>query len=138
MIQPVSSFTVFIVFSIIEAKAFYTAHFGFAVAFENQWYLHLVSGAGIQVGFMLPDQPTQPDIFKQASDGTGVIFSFEVDDVDSAFAEATDAALNIVLSLRSEDWGQRHFCVRDPNGVHLDIVQAIEPTEEYEQGYKAD
>ena len=43
--------------------------------------------------------------------------------------------LKIVLDLRSEDWGQKHFSVEDPNGIYLDVVQAIEPTEEYQSGY---
>ena len=84
---------------------------------------------------MLPDQPTQPAIFQQPYGGKGVIFSLEVDDADSAFSTAKSKALNIVLDLRSEDWGQRHFCIEDPNGVHLDIVQATEPTEEYLSNY---
>lgn len=137
MIQPNSSFPVFIVNNIEDAKSFYSSQFGFGVAFENEWYIHLVSGSGIQIGFLLPDQPTQPEIFHQPYGGNGAIFSFEVEDADAAFAEAQSSALNIVLELRSEDWGQRHFCVKDPNGLYLDIVQATEPTDEYQQGYDA-
>jgi len=59
----------------------------------------------------------------------------EVEDVDTAFAEAKSESLNIVLELRSEDWGQRHFCVQDPNGIYVDIVQSFEPTAEYERDY---
>ncbi|MGD9250356.1 MAG: VOC family protein [Desulfobacterales bacterium] len=135
MITAASSFPVFIVSNLDAAKAFYTANFGFGIAFENAWYLHLVSDAGIQLGFMLPAQPTQPEIFHPAYDGRGVIFSLEVEDVDAAYADARRQALNVVLTLRSEDWGQRHFCLEDPNGIHLDIVQAIAPSVEYEQGY---
>ncbi len=135
MISADSSFPVFIVADLQKAKAFYSDHFAFSVAFENEWYLHLVSGSGIQIGFMLPDQPTQPAFFHPAYAGRGVIFSLEVKDVDAAYAQAREASLNIVLDLRSEDWGQRHFCVEDPNGIHLDVVQAIAPTAEYEEGY---
>jgi catechol 2,3-dioxygenase-like lactoylglutathione lyase family enzyme len=135
MITAASSFPVFIVSNLDAAKAFYTANFGFGIAFENAWYLHLVSDAGIQLGFMLPAQPTQPEIFHPAYDGRGVIFSLEVEDVDAAYADARAQDLRIVLTLRSEDWGQRHFCLEDPNGIHLDIVQAIAPSVEYEQGY---
>ena len=63
MIRTNSSFTVFTIENLAKAKAFYSKHFGFGVAFENEWYLHLVSEPGIQVGFLLPNQPTQPDIF---------------------------------------------------------------------------
>ena len=41
-----------------------------------------------------------------------------------AFKTAQSAGLNIILELTSEDWGQRHFCVEDPNGVHIDIMEA--------------
>ena len=138
MINPNSSFSVFIVQSLDAAKTFYLNHFGFSVAFENEWYLHLISNSGIQVGFLLPDQPTQPDEFQQPYGGNGVIFSMEVDDADSAFTEVKEKSLDVILELRSEDWGQRHFCIKDPNGVYLDIVQAIDVTEEYQQGYETE
>ena len=135
MIEPKSSFPVFIVKDIDAAKSFYTENFGFDIVFSGDWYIHLVSKSGVQVGFMLPDQPTQPPIFQKPYCGEGVIFSLEVEDADSAFAVAKSNALKIVLELQSEDWGQRHFCIQDPNGVYLDIVQSFEPTEEYRSDY---
>jgi catechol 2,3-dioxygenase-like lactoylglutathione lyase family enzyme len=135
MIEPKSSFPVFIVKHIDAAKSFYTENFGFDVVFSGGWYIHLVSKTGVQVGFMLPDQPTQPPIFQKPHSGEGVIFSLEVEDADAAFAVAKDNLLDIALELRSEDWGQRHFCIQDPNGVYLDIVQSFEPTEEYQSDY---
>jgi catechol 2,3-dioxygenase-like lactoylglutathione lyase family enzyme len=135
MIEPKSSFPVFIVVDITAAKSFYSQNLGFDVVFSNDWYVHLVSQSGVQVGFMLPEQPSQPRIFQKAHSGEGVIFSVEVDDADTAYTTAKSKSLDIVLDLRSEDWGQRHFCIQDPNGVLVDIVQAIEPTEEYRSDY---
>ncbi len=135
MISTNSSFPVFIVSDIGKAKVFYTEHFDFRIAFENEWYLHLVSASGIQIGFMLPDQPTQPAMFHPVYEGRGVIFSLEVEDVDAAYTEAREHHLKVVLDLRSEEWGQRHFCIEDPNGIHLDVVQEIAPTAEYEGSY---
>ncbi len=135
MIEPKSSFPVFIVKDLEAAKSFYTENLGFDVVFSGDWYIHLVSMTGVQVGFMLPDQPTQPPIFQKPHSGEGVIFSLEVEDADAAFAVAKSKLLNISLELRSEDWGQRHFCIQDPNGVYLDIVQSFEPTEEYQSDY---
>ncbi len=37
---------------------------------------------------MLPEQPTQPEIFHQAHNGNGTIFSLEVDDAEAAYAKA--------------------------------------------------
>lgn len=138
MINPSSSFPVFIVKNLDNAKSFYSTYFNFGVAFENEWYLHLVSNTGIQIGFLLPNQPTQPALFHRAYNGVGAIFSLEVDDVESAYSEAIEKEFNIVLTLRSEDWGQYHFCMEDPNGIHLDIIQEIEPKEEYQQGYETE
>jgi len=137
MIKLNSSFPVFIVENLLVAKTYYPENFGFNIAFENEWYLHLVSESGIQIGFMLPNQPSQPKIFHPSYGGSGVIFSVEVDDVDSAYTKARESDLDIVLELRSEEWGQRHFSVKDPNGIYVDIVQAIEPTDEYQDGYDA-
>lgn len=134
MITPTSSFPVFIVADLTAARDFYRDHFDFETVFENAWYLHLASASGVQVGFMLPDQPTQPAMFHTAYAGRGVILSLEVGDADAAYAAARKKGLKIVLALRSEDWGQRHFCIEDPNGLHLDIVQTIEATEEYRDG----
>ena len=138
MIKPSSAFPVFIVQDLDAAKSFYSQYFDFSPVFENEWYLHLASTAGIQVGFMLPCQPTQPDIFHEAYEGHGLIFSLEVDDAESAYNDARTHALDIVLELRAEDWGQYHFCIKDPNGIYLDIVQAIDPTGEYQQGYASE
>ena len=135
MIEPQSSFPVFIVKDLDAAKSFYTENLGFDAVFSGDWYIHLVSSTGVQVGFMLPNQPTQPPIFQKPHSSEGVIFSLEVEDADAAFAVAKSKSLNIALELRTEDWGQRHFCIQDPNGVYLDIVQSFEPTEEYQGDY---
>ena len=136
MITPNNAFPVFIVKNINKAKDFYENNFDFNTVFENEWYLHLVSKSGIQVAFMRPNQPTQPEIFHKPYNGKGVIFSLEVNDADSVYAFVKKQSLNIVLELRSEEWGQRHFSLEDPNGIFIDIVQAIKPSEEYQKDYE--
>jgi catechol 2,3-dioxygenase-like lactoylglutathione lyase family enzyme len=135
MIETKSSFVVFIVEDLDAAKSFYTSNLGFEVVFSGDWYIHLISKSGIQIGFMLPDQPSQPEIFRKAFPGEGAIFSLEVEDADAAYEIAKSKSLHVVLELKLEDWGQRHFCIQDPNGVYLDIVQSFEPTEEYQSDY---
>lgn len=135
MIEPKSSFPVFTVRDLDAAKSFYTENLGFDIVFSADWYIHLISKSGVQIGFLLPDQPTQPSIFQKPYFGEGVIFSLEVEDTDAAFAIAKSKSLKVVLELRSEDWGQRRFCIQDPNGIYLDIVQSSEPNEEYRSDY---
>ncbi len=49
----------------------------------------------------------------------------EVDDVDAVHACAVSAGLPIVLGLRSEDFGQRHFMTVDPDGLLVDVITVI-------------
>ena len=135
MIVPSKAFPVYIVDDIQLARSYYVNNFSFDVAFSNEWYLHLVSNNGIQVAFMLPNQETQPGIFHAKTNGEGVIFSIEVENADIALKKAKENALDIVLDIKSEDWGQRHFAVKDPNGLYIDVVQAIAPNEDYEKSY---
>ena len=37
------------------------------------------------------------------------------------------AVLPIVVSLRNEAWGDRHFSIVDPNGIGIDTVTRIVP-----------
>jgi len=34
------------------------------------------------------------------------------------------------MDLRDEPWGDRHFALRDPNGVGVDIVEYHQPEED--------
>lgn len=135
MIEPKSSFPVFIVGDLQAARSFYTENLGFDIVFSGEWYIHLVSNTGVQVGFMLPGQSTQPHIFQKSCSGEGVIFSLEVDDAEASFSFVKSKSLNVVLDLRAEEWGQLHFCIQDPNGIYIDIVQSFEPTEQYQRDY---
>jgi hypothetical protein len=31
----------------------------------------------------------------------------------------------MVLDLKSEKWGQRHFITKDPNGLLIDVIQNV-------------
>ena len=57
-----------------------------------------------------------------------MLVTIEVDDVDAVHERARAARLPIELSLRDENWGQRHFITRDPNGLAVDVVQVIPVT----------
>lgn len=56
-----------------------------------------------------------------------MILNFEVEDVDAEYARLAASGLPILLSLRDEDFGQRHFITADPNGVLIDVITPIPP-----------
>ena len=39
------------------------------------------------------------------------------------------------LEIRSEDFGQRHFIVADPDGVLIDVITPIAPAADYADQY---
>lgn len=109
-------------------KAFYETHFGFtAVFYEPDFYLHLTHmESGNQLGFMVPNHPSQPPFLHSKTSNVGAIISFDVSDAKSAYQTTKEKGLTIVLEYTEEQWGQNHFIVRDPQGLLIDIVEHIE------------
>jgi predicted enzyme related to lactoylglutathione lyase len=56
-----------------------------------------------------------------------VLVTIEVDDVDAVGERAAGLGLPVVLPMRDEPFGQRHFMTVDPDGTLVDVVQAIPP-----------
>jgi catechol 2,3-dioxygenase-like lactoylglutathione lyase family enzyme len=109
-----------------ESRAFYAELLGLDAAFDAAWFSQLVAqrGEAGQIGLVARGHDSIPARFADAT----VLVTVEVDDVDAVHARAVAARLPIELSLRDEDWGQRHFITRDPDGVPVDVVQVIPVT----------
>jgi uncharacterized glyoxalase superfamily protein PhnB len=45
-----------------------------------------------------------------------------VDDLEGELARLQDEGVTITMPLTSEEWGERAFQVRDPNGVIIQLV----------------
>ena len=136
MINPKSSFPVFVVANPAKAVEFYK-ELGFVEVFNSGWYAHLATDSGVQVGFLEPNHPTQPDFLHSPFSGVGSLLSLEVENAEESYSEAKRLNLEIALELKTEEWGQRHFILRDPHGLLVDILEATEPSEEYSKDYVA-
>ncbi len=111
-----------------ETKKFYTEVLDFGVRFENDFYLLLHSpNEQAEIGFLLPNHPTQQPLFQKAHNGNGLYFTIEVEDVDAVYATLKKKGVAIAIDLRDEPWGDRHFAIVDPNGVGIDIVTYTAP-----------
>jgi len=116
--------TGFITDKIRESRDFYCTHFGATILWEADWFVLLKLGES-ELGFLLPDQPSQAPIFQRAFKGQGAWLTIEVLDVDAEHTRLVKSGLPIVVSLRNESWGDRHFSVTDPNGIGVDIVTRL-------------
>ena len=139
-----SLFTVFVTPRLTEARDFYVDHFGFHVVFEADWYLQLHGSRGdasppLELAFMRPDVEGQPGALQQAFAGAGAFLTIEVEDVTAEHDRLVAAGVlsNLIVPLRDEAWGQRHFVFRDPAGTFVDVVQPIPPAAEFAAAYAA-
>ena len=105
-----------------ESKEFYVRLFGCEVAYDSEWFVLLQLGP-TAIGFMQPGLEAQAPIFRSAFAGQGIWITVDVEDVDAEYKRLTDMGVALELTLRDEPWGDRHFVVRDPNGIGVDIVQ---------------
>jgi catechol 2,3-dioxygenase-like lactoylglutathione lyase family enzyme len=113
-----------------ESKAFYTNNLGFGITFENDFYLLLHTPDGeAAISFLLPEHPSQQSVFQQPFSGKGMYLTIEVAEVDSLYETLKKKGIQIVVALRDEPWGDRHFAIQDPNGIGIDIVKYSPPVQ---------
>ncbi|GAA0997516.1 VOC family protein [Acrocarpospora macrocephala] len=119
-----------------ESRDFYLGWFGFEPTFEADWYVSLRRTESPEYELALLDHthPTLPEAYRRPVQG--LLLNFEVEDVDAEWDRlVVRGGLPAELDLRSEDFGQRHFIVADPNGVLIDVITPIAPTTAYAEQY---
>ncbi len=119
----------------IEAsKDFYLKHFPFETTFEADWYVSLKTKTEptFELALLDANHETIPAAYRKSISG-GLIMNFEVEDVDPIYHNFKEAGLPILLELRNEAFGQRHFITTDPNDILIDVIQVIPYSEEFMQ-----
>lgn len=131
-----SFYPVILTNDVAGSKDFYTKHFPFEVTFDAGWYASLKAKQDFpfELALLEPTHATIPEQFRIKLNG-GLILNFEVDNADEEYARLKKAGLPIHLEIRSEDFGQRHFITSDPNGILIDVIQNIPPSEEFAKQY---
>jgi catechol 2,3-dioxygenase-like lactoylglutathione lyase family enzyme len=119
-----------------ESKNFYAAYLGFKVTFDSDWYISMASRQGPVFELALLDytHPSLPEAFQHPTQG--MLLNVEVENVDSEYKRLSSLGADVVLDIRSEYWGQRHFIIQDPNGILIDLIQNIEVKESFKEQYK--
>lgn len=133
--RSTSFYPVIMTNAVAGTAGFYIRHFGFRPLFEAEWYVHLQSESDPSINLAILDGGHET--IPEAGRGTvaGLLLNFEVDDVDAEHERLTEAGLPVLLSLRDEAFGQRHFITADPNGVLIDIIKPIPPSGDYAASY---
>jgi catechol 2,3-dioxygenase-like lactoylglutathione lyase family enzyme len=119
-----------------ESRDFYTGLLGFEPTFEADWYVSLRRPGPLpyELALLDHDHPTLPEAYRVPV--RGLLLNVEVEDVDAEWERlVVRGGLRAELELRSEDFGQRHFIVADPNGVLIDVITPIAPAAAYADQY---
>ena len=104
------------------SSRFLREHFGFSEAMAADGFASLVrEDVGASVIFLRCGLATLP-ADQRDDHARGLILAFEVADLEGEFARLTAEGVAISMPLTSEEWGERAFQVRDPNGVIVQLV----------------
>lgn len=110
---------------VIESRDFYVNTFNFFVKSELKDFVvlqHRIYSA-YELLFCVPNSPFVNKIFRPEFSGQGIIFQMEVGDVEAEYKRVKKMNIPIVLDLISEPVNGKHFTLKDPNGILIDIVQ---------------
>ncbi len=104
------------------SSAFLVRHFGFREEMAADGFASLSrEDAGVNVAFLRRGLPTLPADQRDVH-AAGLILAFVVDDLEGELRRLQDEGVTITMPLTVEEWGERAFQVRDPNGVIVQLV----------------
>lgn len=107
---------------VAASSAFLTRHFGFREEMSADGFASLTrDDAGMHVVFLRRGLPTLP-ADQRDDHAQGLILAFVVEDLEGELARLQAEGVTITMPLTVEEWGERAFQVRDPNGVIVQLV----------------
>jgi uncharacterized glyoxalase superfamily protein PhnB len=110
------------------SSRFLQQHFGFREEMAADGFASLTrEDVGMNVVFLRRGLPTLPDD-QRDTHATGLILAFVVDNLEGELARLQAEGVTITMPLTPEEWGERAFQVRDPNGVIVQLVDWNGPT----------
>ncbi|HEV7790023.1 MAG TPA: VOC family protein [Pseudonocardia sp.] len=104
------------------SSTFLVDHFGFRTEMAAEGFASLAHpDAGMNVVFLRRGLATLP-ADQRDDHARGLILAFTVDDLEGELARLRSEGVAITMPLTEEEWGERAFQVRDPNGVIVQLV----------------
>lgn len=105
----------------VRAAESFTNAFGLQPVFKEDWYVHLKNN-NFQIGFVRDTHDSIPKGMVPRSQGNFV--TIDSNDVNQAWITLKDK-FEVIVPIKDEPWGQRHFVCRLYDGVMVDVVQFI-------------
>lgn len=104
------------------SSAFLIDHFGFQERMAADGFASMTrEDAGLDVIFLRRGLTTLP-ADQRDHHARGLILAFTVENLKAELARLQAEGVEITMPLTAEEWGERAFQVRDPNGVIVQLV----------------
>lgn len=120
----------------IEKEAqFFMEQFDFEEVFSSDWYISLKDKNGFELAVIDSQHDTIPNQHRKSCEG--FILNIEVDNVDALYSKIkNNKQIPLILDIKNEDYGQRHFMIETPSKILIDVIEMILPSDEYIKNYK--
>ncbi|WP_040799121.1 VOC family protein [Nocardia higoensis] len=104
---------------------FVTDHFGFTEQMSADGFVSLARPDAGNLIFLRTGLPTFKPAEIAGSAGEGLLVVFVVEDIDAEYDRLRGEGVPIVTEIETEEWGERYFQMRDPNGIIFQLVQWV-------------
>lgn len=107
---------------VAASSTFLAEHFGFREQMAADGFASLArQDAGMNIVFLRRGLESLPED-QRHDHAAGLILAFVVDDLEDELARLQAEGVPITMPLTEEEWGERAFQVKDPNGVIIQLV----------------
>lgn len=107
---------------IAASAAFLVAHFGFREVVAADGFAALRrDDSGMDVCFLRRGNPVLPEDERHQR-AAGLILAFTVTDLEGELARLRGEGVTVTVPLTVDEWGERSFQVKDPNGVVIELL----------------
>ncbi|MFD5586477.1 VOC family protein [Streptomyces sp. NPDC127063] len=127
--QITSSTVSFTVDDVAASRRFFTRHLGYAEQATADGFASLTrDDAAADVVLLARGTEVLPEQQRDRH-ASGVILAFTGTGIDEEEKRLRAEGVEITLPLREEPWGERLFQVQDPNGVVIQFVEWVTPSD---------
>lgn len=128
-------YPVFMCNDIKKEARFFMEQFDFEEVFSSEWYISLKDKDGFELAMIDSHHETIPNRYRKSCEGC--ILNIEVDDADALYLKIkNNKQTSLIVDIKNEDYGQRHFMIETPSKILIDVIQMILPSDEYIENYK--
>jgi len=107
---------------VAASSSFLVEHFGFQEVMAADGFASLTRpDAGMNVVYLRRGLATLPADQRDVH-AAGLILAFVAEDLEGELARIQAEGVAVTMPLTEEEWGERAFQVRDPNGVIVQLV----------------